>query len=556
MHFQQRASQWRESVRAFALTEGILPLNSWAGTIHPLDALRSSLNSSNGAALQYFTLARTLVREHPGLELELSDTLGGWNFVDAIQLLGPEKRMLRIHGSSKWRRWRSIAHQWAYDQKVNLQRRYWQSVRVARRQDSIDVLAVPRTPVHLADLLPLAEALRREARLETAFALVDNRLVDRVLQAGFDVYPLLPTTAGDRRTLRRELPAARETLLSLIRSDGFRPPGFDGVEHECLAKQTRQVVRGSLGYALHTAIGVRRLLDQLGPKVLLVGNPYTLEGRLAIQVTRCRKIPTTAVEHGAIFPTDPSWDECPLDKVFVRGEPSRRALLARGLSESQIAVTGGPSQDATFRDFFAQQARESATKRDVLVASSGPGGAVGYPRFQIFLQMIYAAADLTPEIEWTVKLHAKDREEFYSAVCPHGHPRVRIVRGDPERYGLDIYDYLKSARALVTITSSSALDAMAVDVPVIAVDVWPAGQGPQGIEFLDRGCTVRVRTAVELAEAVRLAGNGGHNSELSQAARDYASEHFVNRGRAASAIVQRMQDLIDHLSHSHLVKDS
>jgi hypothetical protein len=161
---------------------------------------------------------------------------------------------------------------------------------------------------------------------------------------------------------------------------------------------------------------------------------------------------------------------------------------------------------------------------------------------------------LTPELEWTIKLHAKDREEFYATVCPQGHPRVRIVRGDPEKYGLDIYDYLKSAQALVTITSSTALDAMAVDVPVITVDVWPAGQGPQGIEFLERGCTVRVRTAVELARAVRQAVNGDDDPKVSRAARDYAGEHFVNRGGASSAIVRQLQDLIDHFSHPILVE--
>lgn len=543
LHFQRRASQWREALRLRGNAEGILPIHSWAGDIFPLDALRQDLNRFNGIALQYLAMARTLARQHPGLNLDLADGPGSWSLVDALKWLGPERRKLHVHGITAWRRWAAIAKFRAHTFKVRLLRRYHQSIPIVAQHDNVDILAVPRMPGHLADLLPLAEALRREAGLETAFALVDPQLVDRVVKAGFDVRPLLPSDASARALLRRELPTARRQLRSLLDRPDTRPDDFDPTEHACLVKQTRQVLDVWLDKTLLAAMGTRRLMDQYSPRVVLVGNPYTHVGRVAMQVARGRSVPTTAVEHGTIFPNDPAWHDCPIDKMFVWGEPSRRALLTNGLSDRQIAVTGAPRHDVVFKQFVKGPWNPEATPT-ILVASSGPGGMVSHPRFQAFIQLLYEAADLAPEIEWVVKLHKKDRAEFYAAVRPEGHPRVRIERGDRERYGLDIYDYLQAARALVTISSSSALDAMVVDVPVISVDVWPEGQRPAGIEFLERCCTTGVRTAVELAAAARKAWNGDHDPAVLQAAQDYANDHFANRGAAAHAIVRQLQDLI------------
>jgi hypothetical protein len=179
----------------------------------------------------------------------------------------------------------------------------------------------------------------------------------------------------------------------------------------------------------------------------------------------------------------------------------------------------------------------------VLVATSGPGDSVSFPQFQSFIRTLYDAADRTPDLSWLVKLHKKDREEHYQQIRPEGHPRVRLVRGEFQRDGLSIFDYLRSARALVTISSTAAVDAMAVDVPVIAVDVWPPGKGLTGVEFLERGCTMSVRSAAELAEAANRAWAGQADPQVLEAARTYAAEHFANRGRAAQAVAEQLVSL-------------
>ena len=85
---------------------------------------------------------------------------------------------------------------------------------------------------------------------------------------------------------------------------------------------------------------------------------------------------------------------------------------------------------------------------------------------------------------------------------------------------------------------------MAVEMPVISVNVWPESKTFRGVEFLERGCTRAVRTAAELAAEVRKAWADQVDPVTQQAARAYAAEHFVNRGNAAQAVAGELVALI------------
>jgi CDP-glycerol glycerophosphotransferase (TagB/SpsB family) len=120
---------------------------------------------------------------------------------------------------------------------------------------------------------------------------------------------------------------------------------------------------------------------------------------------------------------------------------------------------------------------------------------------------------------------------------------VTVCTSNPDRAGVEIYDYLAEAAALVTVISSTALDAMAVDVPVISVlldaDVTRARM--ERIEFLARKTVKCVASAQELSQAVIRLVSHGADSEIQSNARSYANEQFHHRGRSS---VQSADEII------------
>jgi hypothetical protein len=171
----------------------------------------------------------------------------------------------------------------------------------------------------------------------------------------------------------------------------------------------------------------------------------------------------------------------------------------------------------------------------VLVATSGAGDKVSMEEHLRFIDVLFAAARSLPEQRFVVKLHRKDRESLYSRSA---RPRnLELVGVDRSRFGDDIYDYLQRARVLVTVQSTSAIDAMAVGVPVIAVDI--AGQDRRaGVEFLRF-----TRSATSLAELVAaLRGDG--LVEDDDDVRAYVRRHFAHLGRAAEVAAALLDGLI------------
>jgi UDP-N-acetylglucosamine 2-epimerase len=320
---------------------------------------------------------------------------------------------------------------------------------------------------------------------------------------------------------------------------------FTSAERAALAAAASTTLHRDAAEALNVAHAFIGLVRRLRPAITLVANPYTFEGRLLSLVSRHAGVPTVALEHGSIFPGSPHWQNCPSDLVCAWGDVSRRALLACGVADERIAVTGGPRYDEVFRRAQASTERLDPAQATVLVATSGPGDQVSPAQHRDFIAALFAAAAQTPDVRWVVKLHRKDAIANYELPQAGRRSNVSIIPAEYGRDGLEIFDYLRSARALVTITSSAAFDALAVGVPVISFDVWPAAYKRTDVEFLEHGCATTVRTAEELADEVARAWRLERDPAVETAAARYVDEHFAHRGRAAQAVVRRIKELLD-----------
>jgi hypothetical protein len=393
---------------------------------------------------------------------------------------------------------------------------------VVATTDVPDVLFVAQAPHHVGDLEAVARHAADVFGRSVGFLAADRPTAQAVVEAGFPV--VRPPRVGWLR-LGGILADAGRIWLRTRRATRRLARRHDTAESEAFAAAVRAIVAEQLPRTLLVADDADAAIGPVLPRAVVVANPYTRAGRTAGRLALEAETPVIAVEHGSIFPDDPRWVGCPVTVVCAWGEPSRRALRSCGVADDHIVVTGAPRFDAGTAAGTSTRAERSGGA-SVLVATSGPGDHVSLDVHLRVVDLLAAAVAATPDIAWTVKLHPKDRVEHYDAVAAH--PNATIVAGDRARRA-SIFDHLARSDLLVTVSSTTALDALRARVPVVAV--WLTEDEPP--EFVARTAARVVGDAAALAAAARAAAD----RRLDPPDATYLSEHFAGDGDATDAVV-------------------
>jgi hypothetical protein len=264
-------------------------------------------------------------------------------------------------------------------------------------------------------------------------------------------------------------------------------------------------------------------LGRVSPAFVFVGNGNTKEGRALVLISKKRGIPTASIQHGTIVPGSPEWRYFDVDQYFVWGESSKESLLTASFPETRIIVAGSPKIEEGKRRFAAANA-DGRRRFRVLIASSGKGHQVDIKSYKQFLEWIQELAEECIDFEWVVRLHPKERVEDFSWTTNLLH--VSIEGPDPKADGFGIYRSLGTCDAMVTILSAAALDAMSVEIPIVAFRPEAMVSYLASIPFLNCGATYNVENVVEATTVLQSLANGKVNLEISDAARRHVSREY------------------------------
>lgn len=545
--FQRRAEEWRAVHQECAIVAGIY--RDEYVFPDPLEFLRNELNTANGSALSNLALLAKFAKELSGVRIVLPDNQAGWELSDTLMSIHRnsgtsqfERKWFVLRGATRLkslisRGKRSVA---------NVFRRFRQNGQ-AINCSHFDLLFLPRTPTHLADWVPVLDVMKREMGIQTLVAAIDVGMFRAIGRLGLPSISIAPLARSRKSIVRTQINNYADRLVDCLHGQSAYAP-ISNLEHSILIRTTRNVIMKYGVYAVQVGVAIKSLLKTVGARGLLIGNPYTMEGRTAGLFAHAMGLPRFALEHGSIFPDKPNWLGVPVDLVCVWGQASHNSLVQFGIPHKSLAITGAPRYDRAFNSHAAKE-RSSVKRRRVLVATSGPGDSVSHAAFQGFIKTLYEAIRQAPHIEWIIRLHPKDRERFYSDVFRPTPSNVAFLSSSSRQPKLDIFEQLDGVDALITICSTSALDAMVMGVPVIAVDVWPSDQGLRNVEFLEYGVSSHVKSSAELAKAVELACQEPSNlttRDSMQHYLHYLRHHFENQGSAsthvAAAIASRLHE--------------
>jgi glycosyltransferase involved in cell wall biosynthesis len=187
------------------------------------------------------------------------------------------------------------------------------------------------------------------------------------------------------------------------------------------------------------------------------------------------------------------------DLIAAAGDCFRRRLMDEGVAAERIRVTGQPRLDA----LEAPPAGPLAAAGDeaVLLFCSQPIPAPPRLVDRLFVELV-AACEALPKVRLLFKLHPRDLPEEHwrgllgKAVSGEAvlGDRVEVTKTRP------LAESFRTADAMMTVASTTALEAMAAGLPVGLVDYLPT---PWYLPYEERGAALSVRSRSELPDAVR-----------------------------------------------------
>ena len=360
-----------------------------------------------------------------------------------------------------------------------------------------DLLLFPTEPTHLIRHLPIAKILSEKG---CQFAFVTNKVeIFKLLKnEGFNV-SFLKTGYRKNSQIEKKISDLCEELKKINLISPTQTIDENVVDFIFLRLQ---FLFPRVLFSFHE---IMQYLETMKPRVVMVGNDITVEGRFTTKLCKVLGIRTASIMHGSVA-GEPLDGYHIVDNFFLFGKASQDYLTKLGLSDKNLIVTGDPHIDNVIdleKTCHPQIKSEHRLKNDqgyVLLALSGPGHCTSFEHFNKIVKSIVKFSAQNPDIDIIAKLHRKDNKENYCKI-KQNFPGNRLYVVEDSSKGLpkNIYNWLSGCKLVITGASTVAIEAMLMQVPVITVDYM---NEYQNVDFIDLGATIHVKSKTELFEIV------------------------------------------------------
>ena len=288
-------------------------------------------------------------------------------------------------------------------------------------------------------------------------------------------------------------------------------------------------------------------LDVLQPRVAVTYAEAGGWGRALALECRRRGIPLAGLQHGFIYrhwlnyrhePDETAPDaEQPSDRGFpfpavtlLFDEHAESHLLQAGrCPRESLAVTGSARFDEL-------KAAVAATDQETIARTRDASGADASRALVLFaskerearaaLPALVDAVRAMPDVQLAIKPHPAETPEVYSAIGGAA-PNIRVLPLD-----VPLASLLATARAVVTVNSTVAIDARAMGIPAVVIGL-PNNLSP----FVDSGRMIGASSAGEIRTALAKVLYDEKFRTTTGTAADRAQDRQA-AARAADAILQ------------------
>lgn len=285
-----------------------------------------------------------------------------------------------------------------------------------------------------------------------------------------------------------------------------------------------------------------RIIEVEKPDIIVTTGDRNDFVKIICSIGRKMGIPTLIVQHGVVD-DHPVYGPIYADKMAVTGEAMKNALIKRGVSAEQLVITGQPRYDKLLKMTFnrGKTCRELgiSEKKNLIVLTTQP--VSNEENYQL-LSAVSEAMKGFPDTELVIKLHPDENLKWYQQVINSLNCKAVIVRD------IDIFELLNACDMMMTLFSTTALEAMILDKPVITINLMNM---PDRIPYAKSGAAIGVYREEDLAPAIKRAMYDEETRKKLETGRKkfvYEQAYLVD-GKASS----RVADLIKIMAKDNLL---
>lgn len=330
----------------------------------------------------------------------------------------------------------------------------------------------------------------------------------------------------------------------------------DGVNFwEACEGDMQHIVTGYLPHCAAYVEMARRLSERIQPKVIIGARLRRAVEQAFFAVARQQGVPSLLLMHGEIMgrPYDTFFNMAKfehVDKVCLWGKHHKQSVLSEfpDIVSDSIVITGNPAYDVlkdirsvpkdAMRTKVAEQLGLSASPVPWITFTTGLNDTV------FLFRAVQQAVAATPDALLLVKLHPGQSPQFYRNHLLAGlNDNVLIVKHEDS---VDLFELFRASDVVLTKFSTTALDALAADIPLIIADVDPElrRRRPERFDFQRYGIPV-AKDQTALTETLQRLVQDPQARHQAFAAVSRAREDLVGGvdGKAAERVIQVIREL-------------
>lgn len=324
---------------------------------------------------------------------------------------------------------------------------------------------------------------------------------------------------------------------------------FTNEKDAFILKMLKSHIRTSF-FLICEILSFRNALSSIEPKVVLTSCEYCKMGRMAVAFGNMKHLPTVAIQHGIVTPKHEGYifskseevsisdavNSRPIPKYTLLYGPRDRAILTNCSTypENSLIITGQPRYDYLYEINSSEASDNFLDKiklgHPLIVWTSQPDRS-DLESTKI-IQSISDLLDKMP-VNLFIKPHPLERDlSVYSPLTQR--ENVRLSKD------IDIYKLLNACDLLITTSSTTAMEAAALNKPIIVLNL--SGM-PDVNDYVTEGIALGVYDAKDLPAAAKTLLE---NEELQKVQRkDYITNHLYKiDGRSSERVAAFIKRLI------------
>ncbi|MDD5687497.1 MAG: CDP-glycerol glycerophosphotransferase family protein [Elusimicrobia bacterium] len=286
------------------------------------------------------------------------------------------------------------------------------------------------------------------------------------------------------------------------------------------------------------------VIDKIKPDIIAGGDDCDPRARIYFLIGRNRKTPTLLIQQGYASDNAFEWLFLSVDKAAIFGNYTKQCLEKIGVKKEKLVISGQPRFDSLVkitneREIVCNKYNIQSKNKIILFTSqpNHPGAFSSETVRRNAIETVYSLIDNITDAVLIVKPHPDEKMQYHRSLkLKNNTGKIILVdRRD------NLYELIKACDLLITFFSTTAIEAMISNKPVLIVNLFN-----RWTPYVESGAALQACSGNEAVSVINdIFSNNGIRQELENKRKKFVVEHAYNLdGNASGRVVDLMFEMM------------